>query len=86
MRMADASFVDEFAQAGRLGAYLRIIAAGDVGADDAIEVLTVPRDGVTLGEVGRSSRVPDPEVAARVLVDPRVPDAAKRMVAGALRR
>jgi MOSC domain-containing protein YiiM len=86
MRMADASFVDEFARAGRLGAYLRIVEAGDVGADDAIEVLTVPPDGVTLGEVGRASREPDPEVAARVLADPRVPDAAKRMVAGALRR
>jgi MOSC domain-containing protein YiiM len=86
MRMGDASFVDEFARAGRLGAYLRIVEAGDVGAGDTIEVSTVPREGVTLGEVGRSSQVPDPEVAARVLADPRVPDAAKKMVAGALRR
>jgi MOSC domain-containing protein YiiM len=86
MRMGDASFVDDFARAGRLGAYLRIVEAGDVAADDVIEVLMVPCDGVTLGEVGRSSLAPDPEVAARVLADPRVPDAAKRMVVGALRR
>lgn len=86
MRMGDATFVDEFARAGRLGAYLRIVTAGDVGAGDTIEVSDVPPSGVTLREVGQSKQRPDPEVAARVLADPHVPDLAKELVARALER
>jgi MOSC domain-containing protein YiiM len=74
MRMGDASFVQEFELAGRFGAYLRIVAEGDVGAGDAIEVGTAPVDGITVFELGRAEHTADASFAQRVLDDALVPD------------
>jgi MOSC domain-containing protein YiiM len=48
MRMGDAEFVDRFADAGRPGAYLRIVGEGDVGAGDPIELGPPPAHGLTV--------------------------------------
>lgn len=49
IRMGDAGFVERFERARRNGAYLRIAAEGDVGAGDAVELLSRPTHGVTVG-------------------------------------
>jgi MOSC domain-containing protein YiiM len=50
-RMDDALFPQRFAEAGRPGAYLRIVRGGDVGAGDAVRVIERPSHGVTIGTV-----------------------------------
>ena len=77
MRMGDAAFVEEFELAGRFGAYLRIIEEGDVGAGDEIFVGDAPGDGITVGELGRAEHRAFPELVARVLADPYVPESWK---------
>jgi MOSC domain-containing protein YiiM len=74
IRMGDASFVEEFEAAGRFGAYLGIVEEGDVGAGDPIRVEAAPRDGITVGELGRAEHVAFPDLVRRVLADPDVPD------------
>jgi MOSC domain-containing protein YiiM len=49
--MADVAFPKRFQRVGRMGAYLRIISEGDVGAGDTIEVTAVPAHGVTLADM-----------------------------------
>jgi MOSC domain-containing protein YiiM len=51
-RMNDPDFPRRFAEAGRLGAYLRIITEGDVGAGDTVLVVHRPPHVVTIGTVG----------------------------------
>ena len=48
MTMDDPAFVREFAQAARPGAYLSIVAEGDVSAGDAVQILSKPAHGLTL--------------------------------------
>jgi MOSC domain-containing protein YiiM len=50
-RMNDASFPDQFRDARRPGAYLRIVSAGDVGAGDEVRIVHRPAHGLTLREV-----------------------------------
>ena len=50
-RMGDPDFPPIFSEAGRPGAYLRIIREGDVGAGDIVIVVQRPAHGVTIGEV-----------------------------------
>jgi MOSC domain-containing protein YiiM len=47
-RMGDPFFVRRFTLAGRPGAYLTVVRAGDVAAGDAIEVLEKPGHGVSV--------------------------------------
>src|SRR4051812_27657174 len=54
VRMGDAQFPRRFAAAGRPGAYLRIVEEGDIGAGDAIEVVSRPAHGVTSAVVSRA--------------------------------
>ncbi len=54
IRMADQHFPTRFAAAGRPGAYLRIVAEGDVAAGGDIRVLSRPDHGVTVGLVERA--------------------------------
>jgi MOSC domain-containing protein YiiM len=54
IRMDDARFVKQFADAGRPGAYLAIEQPGEVGAGDAITLVHRPRHGVTVGAVERA--------------------------------
>ena len=49
IRMGSQAFLKRFANARKPGAYLRIIAEGELGAGDPIEVKDVPGHGVTIG-------------------------------------
>lgn len=51
IRMDDPRFPRRFQAEGRMGAYLRIEREGDVGAGDAIAVVSRPDHGVTLGDM-----------------------------------
>ncbi|GII55012.1 sulfurase [Planotetraspora thailandica] len=48
--MGEKGWVKRFTQAGRPGAYFRVIEEGELGAGDAIEVLDRPAASVTIGE------------------------------------
>jgi MOSC domain-containing protein YiiM len=54
LRMADAGFVERFADAARPGTYLAIDDAGELGAGDRIELLHRPDHQVTVGMVERA--------------------------------
>jgi MOSC domain-containing protein YiiM len=54
MRMGAADFVDQFDEAGRPGAYLRIIEDGEIGAGDSIVVGEVPAHGFTIDDLRRA--------------------------------
>ena len=86
MRMGDASFVEEFELAGRFGAYLRIVEEGDVGAGDGIEIETSPHEGITVRDLGYAEHRAFPELVARVLSDPYVPENWKHWAARQQRR
>jgi MOSC domain-containing protein YiiM len=48
-KMDDPKFIKRFAQAGRPGAYLRIIDEGELGAGDEVEIVERPDHDVTIG-------------------------------------
>lgn len=54
LRMGDPLFPRRFAAAGRPGAYLRIVEEGEIGAGDAIDVVSRPVHGVTSAIVSRA--------------------------------
>ncbi len=54
IRLGDDGFPRRFAAAGRPGAYLRILAEGEVAAGDALTVEHVPEHGLTVGDVARA--------------------------------
>jgi MOSC domain-containing protein YiiM len=84
IRMGDDAFPGRFAEAGRPGAYLRIVTPGDVGAGDAIEVRAADEPAISVGAL-----VADPiddDVLRRAAVDSRVPEGWRRSAARALAR
>jgi MOSC domain-containing protein YiiM len=54
IRMDDQRFLKRFLAALRLGAYLRIVREGDVGAGDAIEIIAKPDHSVTLRDMAQA--------------------------------
>ena len=52
-RMDRPGFITEFIDGGRPGAYLRIVEAGEVGASDAVRVLSRPDGAPSVAEVMR---------------------------------
>lgn len=52
-RMNDPHFVKRFGQAGRPGAYLRILEEGELIAGDRIEIVHQPDHGLTVADVSR---------------------------------
>ncbi len=72
-RMEDDAFLRRFTEAGRPGAYLRIVREGELGAGDAVEVAFRPEHGMTVGDVLRIYSRDRGEVAK--LVD--IPELAK---------
>jgi MOSC domain-containing protein YiiM len=54
IRVGDQRFVKRFFAALRMGAYLRVVREGDVGAGDAIEILDRPHHNVTLRDMAQS--------------------------------
>jgi MOSC domain-containing protein YiiM len=72
LRMGDPRFLKRFADAGRPGAYLRIIHEGDIGAGDEIAVLSRPEHGVTSALVSRAL-LREPDLLAAALEAPQLP-------------
>ena len=68
-KMGDESFIRRFAKALRLGAYLRVIEAGEMGTGDEIEVIDRPDHTITVQLLGRA-HLGEPELASQVLVAP----------------
>ena len=50
----DPGMVRRFAQASRPGAYLRIVSEGELGAGDAVEIVSSPDHGITIAIVARA--------------------------------
>ena len=75
LRFEDPQMVKQFAQAGRPGAYLRILREGDVGAGDPVEVLDRPGHGITIAFVARAI-FGDRELRTRALTAPRLAGSA----------
>ena len=71
IRMDDPRFLKRFLAAGRVGAYLRVIQEGDVGAGDEIVVTRMPDGGVTLREM--IDALQDRSRAQALLRAPRLP-------------
>ena len=59
IRMGNAQFPRHFRSVGRLGAYLRIIEAGEVRAGDAVQVVSRPDSAVTLQMMAASLAMRD---------------------------
>src|SRR5262245_31071694 len=76
VRMEDKLFPRLFTKAGRPGAYLRIVAEGDVGAGDDVVVARRPDHGLSIGDVFRIY-VRDRHEAARLIPVPQISDAWK---------
>jgi MOSC domain-containing protein YiiM len=66
LRMGDPRFPKRFAAAGMPGAYLRVLREGDIGAADAIRVLSRPEHAVTSALVSRAI-LREPQLLARAL-------------------
>jgi MOSC domain-containing protein YiiM len=58
IRVGDPTFPRTFLAARRLGAYLRIVVEGDIGAGDRIAVLSRPPHGVTLRDMADARHDP----------------------------
>jgi MOSC domain-containing protein YiiM len=52
-RVGRLGFIEEFSDGSRPGAYLRIVEAGEVGAGDAVRLVSRPDDARSMGEVMR---------------------------------
>ncbi len=71
--MGDAAFVDRFEDAGRYGAYLRIVEEGSLQAGDEIVRVRRASHDLCLADLGRAHREPTPELLQRVIVNRDVP-------------
>jgi MOSC domain-containing protein YiiM len=72
IRLSDPRFPRLFQRVARMGAYLRIIREGDVGAGDAVEVASRPGHGVTLQRMVRALH--DPQSAEALWRVERLPE------------
>jgi len=72
-KMGDMRFVRRFAKALRLGAYLRVIQEGELGAGDRIAVVERPDHDVSMELLGRIV-IEDRSSAARALAAPALSD------------
>jgi MOSC domain-containing protein YiiM len=72
LRMNDPRFLKRFADAGRPGAYLRVLGEGDIGAGDRIDVVRRPPHGVTSALVSRAL-LRDPRLLVEALEAPELP-------------
>ncbi len=71
VRMDDKLFPRRFTEAGRPGAYLRIVVEGDVGPGDPIRIVSRPDHGLTIGDVFRIF-TRDQHEAGRLLMAPQL--------------
>lgn len=63
-RMQQPRWVVRFAQAGRVGTYLRVLRAGSIQAGDTVSVIHQPGHGVTSGDVFRGLSAEQGELLA----------------------
>ena len=80
IRVGDATFLRRFLAAQRVGAYLRVIAEGDVGAGDAIDALSRPAHGFTLRNMVQSLN--DPARAEELRAIPHLPEFWRQVAEG----
>lgn len=80
LRVGDPMFPKRFQRVGRMGAYLRIVEEGDVGAGDPVDVVARPAHGVTLGDMMRA--LTDPAAADALREVPRLPEFWRRVADG----
>ena len=64
LRFGDPQMVKLFAQAGRPGAYLRIITEGELGAGDLVDITERPAHAVTIAQVSKAIMLDESELAA----------------------
>jgi MOSC domain-containing protein YiiM len=72
MKLEDPRMLKRFVQAERPGAYLRIVTEGEIGAGDAVEVVSRPDHGVSVAYVARALLL-DESLLARAAVAPELP-------------
>ena len=82
IRFGDGRMVKAFAKASRPGAYLRIIEEGELGAGDAVTILSRPDHGVTLAMCS-DAVLKDPSLAGQVLTAPQLSSNLRRDLAEA---
>lgn len=80
LRMGDARFPKRFLAASRMGAYLRIVREGDVGANDPVLVTNRPDHEVTLRFMVEALRDPGKAVVLREL--PYLPEFWRQVAEG----
>lgn len=72
-KMDDPFFIKRFAQAGRPGAYLRIVQEGELGAGDEVEIVDRPDHEVTIGLFADAYQR-DRSLLPKLLDAPRLPE------------
>jgi MOSC domain-containing protein YiiM len=77
LRFGDPLMLKRFAQAGRPGAYLRIVTEGELGAGDQVDITHRPSHGVTIAGVARAILLDEDELA-RAAQAPELPAALSR--------
>lgn len=85
LRMGDPRFPQRFTRAARPGAYLRIVAEGDIGAGDDVRVTSRPDHGVSVGDVWRVYHR-DRSDAAMLLAVPELSDSWREWAEGRVRK
>jgi MOSC domain-containing protein YiiM len=76
-RFGDLMMVRRFAEASRPGAYLRIVAEGELGAGDAVERVSRPGHGITVALVSDATLL-DESLRARACSAPQLADGLAR--------
>jgi MOSC domain-containing protein YiiM len=83
-RMGEPHWVKRFTQRRAPGAYVRVLAAGPVAAGDDVEVLSVPRHGITVADLmaparpGAAAALLGAAEAGEVILGPRMRSDAER--------
>jgi len=80
IRVGDQHFLKKFMIARRLGAYLRVVQEGDVGAGDGVDVIEKPEHGITLSSMTDALR--DRRKAAALLEVSPLPPFWRRVAQG----
>ncbi len=80
MRMGDPHFPARFQDAMRMGAYLRVVQEGDVGAGDPVLVTERPPHGITLRDM--TEALHDRDMAASLRGIARLPEFWRRVAEG----
>ncbi|MBD0322532.1 MAG: MOSC domain-containing protein [Aldersonia sp.] len=81
--MAEPRWVRRFAERGDVGAYLRVLREGTIGAGDTVEVVHVPEHSVTVREL---FRLDDIDRLAVLLDEPGLSRASRHRVERAVRK